>query len=522
MKRTLIVTFLVALLPMMSIGAARAQRRVRPTRRSGAGSPSTVAQLASQVTRLEQQLADLKKSTTMVPTLAGAVQKLSARLEVIVGELDVVRKQQASVPDAVNRLDDLDARLRAVEKHVARLATELASTERPAIGAQGALGEATSGGGVVYKGGFTWSTADGKRSLTLGGYAQFRHETRVNEDLDDVLATGLRMRRARLSVAGQLGEKDSFYVLFSLLQDTALLDYYLDHEITKSVIVRVGQYKVQHGRSFITSSKNLAFLERSVGVDAYRYPRDFQVGLHGVFAGDRLGYYAGVGNGSGDNRVNDNIDLMLSARMDAVVFGERFSSEEGDLHRTEKPALMVGASVVHDLVAVPDTIEGTVVETTDVDANGERDNVRVISAAFDATFRYRGLELTAEAQLRYEKWGTIFQGNPMLSAAVDGARTNRNHVGFFGQATYMALPEHLLVGARAGHWRLPFLGLGARPSQLPVADRVFEVDLLVQLYGERGRMLGLQYTYNDYNAKDGPAPQADKFHRVILEGQLAF
>jgi hypothetical protein len=341
----------------------------------------------------------------------------------------------------------------------------------------------------------------------------------MDEDFDVDQLT-FRMRRARIGASGHIGsDKLKYKLLLSGLKSPTALDYHIDYQINDKVTVRAGQYKTQFLRNFTTSSSRMAFFERTEAVEKMRYDRDVGVGAHGIVADDRVGYFVGLGNGAGPNAVNDNVDLVISARVDAVVLGERFKKAYGDYAHTTEPTLMVGIGGVHDLVALPDEISGIALNT-DVDGNGDRDNIRVLSGSADAVFRIEGLEVMVEGTVRRESWGTIFQGNPDLAAAV-GTREDRNYLGFNAHVTKFLVPQKLMIGTRVSHSRLPFLGVGGRESEIEIAERLLQVDGLLQLYSDRGyRTLGLMYTWSNYNRIDAADPEGDKEHRVLLEAQL--
>jgi hypothetical protein len=484
------------------------------------------ARLAADVVALRADVDELKKSAAQGATVAASLQEIDQRLSVLAQDVAKLGQARDASPDVAAELDGLDDRVTRLQEDVAGLRAAVAAGERPAAG---------GGGGIAYDRGFALVTPDGRFSLKLGGYGQFRSQLAVATGFDEVNDSTLRLRRARLGMSGHLGSKDLAYkVVFETIASTPALDYHLDYTFFSALILRAGQYKTQFTRSFITSSNKLAFPERVRVVENLRYDRDIQVGLLGRLAGARLAYYVGLGNGAGKNKVNDNIDYAATLRVEAGVLGAVFTPSEGDVEGSTEPRLVVGAALIHDLVAMPKTITGVndaageaIALNTDVDGNGKTDNVRVISGGIDAVFRYRGVELVAEWILRHERWGSILDLNPELAAALDvigGGGPNRSYQGFYGQATYMVLPRQLMVGARVGHARQTLLGVGGDGSAVPKDSRLFEIDGLAQLYGERfgGRALGLQVSYFDTNAKDGTDAAGDKEIRLILETQVVF
>ncbi len=480
----------------------------------------TVSSLAAEVEALRAEVAELKAAAATVPTLAQAVEDIDAKLAVIQQDIETLRAQQKSIPDATAAIDGLGARVASLEEEVKGLRGRMAEVERPGVKSEPAAG----GVGGVASG------------LGVSGYTQFRGQLKLPSGFDDIDESTLRIRRARLGVAGKLGGDGdlSYKVVFSLIKSPAALDYYLDYKVMPELSVRAGQYKTQFTRSFTTSSTKLAFVDRSGAIESFRYDRDLQIGVHGRLLDDRLAYHVAVGNGAGLNDVNDNIDFDQTVRVQYGALGKVFKEAEGDVGGTDEPALVVGASFVHDLTPVPSTVSGLVDAdgdpvqiNTDVDDDKDHDNVRVMSVGVDAAFRYMGVGVEAEWFLRRESWGTILGQNPELEDALDaigGGGETRNYQGFYGQATYMVLPKRLMVGARFAQSRLPLLAVGGRSSKVPGASRLQEVDVLVQLYDDRfgGRALGLNYTFFNLDANGGADPNGDKSHRIILETQYKF
>ncbi len=469
------------------------------------------AGLADRVAALEKEIASLKEAAVQVPTVSESVQQLSQELATVTQRLDTLEHGQQSIPDAVKVLDDLSGRVRALEQAVAGVRADVA-----AIGAPEVSG---GGGGVTYDKGFGWTTSDGRYGLTLDGYMQARYQGQV--EASDVTESTLRIRRGRIGAKGTLATpKLKFRLLYELLAQRSMLDYYVNYALMgKRLGLRFGQYKVQMTRNYLTSSTKLLFPERSTPLEKLRYDRDVQLGLHGESWHGRVGYYLGIGNGAGPNQVNSNIDFAETLRMDFAVLGDRLKYGYGDLGRSEEPRLTVGAGVIHDLSAVPDQISGTDF-VTDVDANGTRDNVRVITTSADALFHYRGVELSLEWLWRHEDWGSILAGqSPALTDVVGTERSHDYHY-VAGHAAYAILPDKLIAAARASWAHMPFFGVDGRSSGLPTGKRLLELDGSLQLFAAGHRWVGLEYSFFDYSDLIGSGEA--RHHRAILEAQLKF
>jgi hypothetical protein len=504
--RTLLLAGFAALLLLSGARDARAQRRA----------PDAIE---ARIADLEKQLAELAEAAVQVPTVAEGVRSVSEQLAVLKQQVDTLGTQQKTIPDAVAVMDRLSLRTRELDAEMASLRTRVAGLEQPSSGS------GTGGGGVSYAGGFVLSTDDGAYSLTLDGYLQTRYELGLDEGLE-IEEQALRLRRGRIGASGTIASPAlSFRILTELTATQPLMDYYVDYQIKPAVAVRFGQYKVRFDRNYLTSSTKLILPERQAAVESFRYDRDIQVGLMGEVADERVAYYAGIGNGAGLNRGNDNIDILAVARADVAIVGERIGYDYGDLSQTSPTRVTAGLAVTHDLVAVPDAI-GAFGLVTDVDGVDGRDNVQVISATADAVVRYRGLEVVAEWLFRREDWGTILQGqvDPGADLAdVVGVESVRSYHAVAAQAAYTVRPKQLLVGLGATFGDVPFLGVSGRGSGLALGRQRLEVDALVQLYSGAGRLLGLQYTLTDLGDLYDDADSArDVTHRVILETQLEF
>jgi hypothetical protein len=479
------------------------------------------AALADRIEALEKDLASLKEAAVQVPTLSATAQELSGQLEQLKQRLATMEGQQKSIPDAVAVLDKLVLDVRAVEQRLASLETEVAGLGQPTAGG--------GGGGVVHSAkGFGWTTADGTAGISIRGFVQPRYELTVNEDFDGVDRNSFRLRRTRLGVDGFFDDREvTWGLLLEPTRSSPLMQYWANYKFHDWLAVRVGQWRVPFTRSQLSPSWKLAFPERAQLIEDYKYDRDIQVGVNGRFSDDRFGYQAVVGNGAGKNRLNDNIDVQVSGRFDAVVTGDRFGLGYGDIQGEAEQALMVGVSAVHDLSAVPDSIDGVDLDPVDVDADGDRDNVRVVSASADVTFRHRGLEVAVEGVMRYEDWGTILEGQAKSGADladIVGTESGRTYLGAFAQVTKMVIPKQLLAGARVAWGDVPFLGLADRPSHLEIGKTRLELAAVAQLYDKRGfRSLGVQYSYTDFaDFYNGADALRDKTHTFIAEWQLRF
>lgn len=477
--------------------------------------------LRAEIETLKQDIAALKTAVANAPTLAQALQDMSSKLVVLEQELGKSARLNESVPQVILELDALKEGLHKLQAEVAYLRTGIANIEQPAV---------SSGGSSSHKvgEGMTWASEDELYTLTLGGYLHTRYQAKLPEDMSTIDSAGFSVRRGRVVMTGQAGSKRLTYKLNLELAtpDAPLRDYYMEMHYRDELNIRLGQAKVHHNRPFIASSKQRIFHEFNETQDLQRYDRDIGVWALGTFLDGRLRYHGGFSNGSGQNAINQNIDLATALRIEGVALGQYIEPGFADVHGTEDPALTLGIGAVHDLVRVPNEVAGIEVPNLDVDGNGIEDNVRVLSTVMDAQFRLKGFEFFLEGTWRHERWGTIVEhgDNADLAAAINASNSGRrNYLGVTAQASYFVLPSKLLVGARVSHGRLPLLGLSGlslTADTAPLAERAMQIDGIVQLYRDGYRRVGMSYNLLNYNEKNGAEPANDIGHTFILEAQL--
>jgi hypothetical protein len=477
--------------------------------------------LRAQVAAIRKELDQLKPAAAQAQTLAGSVQQLSGRVTALEQQLDRVGRQSASGPDVVGSLDRLSVQAAALERDVEALRTQVSGIEQPVAGAGAA-------GAVEHRRSFEWTTADGAYSLEIGGFFQPRYESSLAEAGDSVNRSTFRLRRGRLVVGGHAGREELTYKvqLETTTADAPALDYYVDYELAPALSVRAGQDKLHFTRVWWASDSSIDILERPAAVEGLRYDRDIGIWAHGALLDDRVYYRAGVSNGAGPNRRNDNIDMVALVRIEAAVLGARFDAFAANLTRDPELRVMIGAGAVHDLVQLPAAVAGTPANNRDVDADGETDNVRAWSTSADAALRWNGLELVVEGIWRHERWGTILAhaDNQALAGIIDAdADGRRNYLAGYVHASYPILAEQLQIAAQVGHSRIALLGVGGRAvDAAPPGDRLFEATGQLRHFHGGNLSLGGSYTLLNYNTRSGPELAGDIEHVLIAQGQLNF
>ncbi len=159
--------------------------------------------------------------------------------------------------------------------------------------------------------------------------------------------------------------------------------------------VIVGQFKAPLGRQQLTSSGNQQFVDRAVVSDEYSRGRDTGVAVQGVLWSNRLEYRAGVFNGNGLTRAdNDNDTFQVNARLmwqpngnqtlaqRAWVSGALYS--EGDFESTTVPIYAIAVSVEHN----------------DFHRTTANNDLKSRVVGVDGVFKFKGFSATGEYYVR--------------------------------------------------------------------------------------------------------------------------
>lgn len=497
-------------------GTARAQAQPQATKKTPG-----VAELETRLDALAAEIEDMKRLAAESATLTQAVADLGAQVQSLRQDVDRLGRADAAQADLVARVDALDARVRDLAERVASNEAQVQAFGAPEAHA---AAPAAGGPGGAYEDGFVLVRTP-PFTLNMRGYAQLRYTVRTPEaELDTVNESGFLMRRARVSWDGTIyTPRLGYRVQLDFGQGRAeLLDYYVDGKLPHGFTIRGGQFKVPFSRSFLNSAEALSFVERSVATEEFRYDRDLGVIVTWSGLGKRLELTLGLLNGAGRNvRGNDNIDPLLVARASAGVLGMPWKPEEGDPDHTARPGLVVGAGFTFENAPAPQTYDDGRVTVElgdpDVDGDGRRDNVRVVQVGVDASFRWRGLGIEAEAYARKEQWAALedlFQ---------EGA-PDENLVGGFVQASYFVIPRHVQVGVRGAWTELSGLTIGGRRrASAPRGDTRRELSVLAAYYRYRhGIELSAMWSFLDWGFEGEDDPRGAGEQRFILEAQVGF
>jgi phosphate-selective porin len=168
------------------------------------------------------------------------------------------------------------------------------------------------------------------KSLTLSGYAQI-----LAADWDKGVDT-FSLRRARVSLAGEIVKNLRFKVAVDFVKSPALLDAFVEYEPSKAAGVRFGQFLVPFSLESVTPTSDLDMINRSPVVEALAAGRDngssgrdIGVLLYGRCA--FIDYAVGLFNGAGINKADTTSHNDWSGRI--VMHPIKFLSVGASLYR---------------------------------------------------------------------------------------------------------------------------------------------------------------------------------------------
>ena len=168
------------------------------------------------------------------------------------------------------------------------------------------------------------------RSLKLSGYAQL-----LAVDWDNGVDS-FSVRKARLSLTGEIVKNLRFKVSADLVKSPVLLDAIVEFEPSKAIGLRAGQFYVPFSLESMTPASEVDMVNRSTVVEALAAGRDNgssgrDVGtvLYGSYS--IVDYALGLFNGTGLNKADTNSHKDLSGRI--VFHPLKFLSVGASLYR---------------------------------------------------------------------------------------------------------------------------------------------------------------------------------------------
>lgn len=335
------------------------------------------------------------------------------------------------------------------------------------------------------------------------------------------------VRRARITLDGYAFSEDLTWKLQlgfgprDLDPDGApVLDAWVNWAAARDLELRVGLDKVPFDRQQLTSSGDLQFVDRARVVGAFSIDRDVGISLRSddLFGLDgRLGYALGVYGGEGRGRLAAPAGFLSVARLEVRPFGAFEDLREGDLERTPRPRLAIGASIAwnEDAIRSRGNRSDPIPEARDL-ASFEGFDYLHLEA--DVVFEWSGLSLLAELlwqRARGDAPGAVGAEGPVEVLPHQGW-------GFFVQAGQMIGP-HFEVAARYGQQET---FAGTNPAQVEeVADAGRELGVGASWY-VHGHAVKVQVDgFRSWGVRQRGAPTRgfdDAIQALRAQVQLAF
>ena len=253
-------------------------------------------------------------------------------------------------------------------------------------------------------------------------------------------------------------------------------------------------------RQNLVSKESMLFADRALAMDSSPL-RDIGAGLGGAMAGGKLAYQAGVFNGAGAGRGNDNIDLRYVGRVVVAPLGV-MPRNEGDLKHAPKRLVELAVAGMYDLTPTGD-LDGDG-KLDDIDGDGRVDNSAVYALDASLAARWKGAAIEAEYVGRREQ---------------DGAgRGKRTLHAWFVQGSYHTRWGWML-GARMGLAEPSPVGL-AQAARTVLPDQRWEVSLLAG-WAKAGHAVRVQGEFTTLVEQLEGTPDK-KVHRGLVQVQIGY
>lgn len=283
------------------------------------------------------------------------------------------------------------------------------------------------------RGGVTFSS--GVNSLTLGARLQVRWTLEDREDANtDIVGSGVGeddgpigqfdIPRMRVSFSGGVYRpwlRYAFQYEFSRTSgesSSKIKDAYVEIRPTGTpYLLRVGQFKAPFGLQQLTSSGRLQFVDRAITDSKFNPSRDMGVMFSGTAAERKVGYDAGVFNGSGESVRQNTRAPLLAGRLYFQPLGV-YTLSESSSDAGDRPVLHVGFGA-----RTGKQIRGRTTDGVVEDADNQ--------TALNGEVAYKAPRIYSTAEYF---WMTDEQENPIDGPTID------SH-GFHAQAGYMVVPR---------------------------------------------------------------------------------
>lgn len=309
--------------------------------------------------------------------------------------------------------------------------------------------------------GFFLQSPDGKFLVRLNAriqarYTYFAKDEQGEDDLgdpgNDNDESYFELERARIGLSGHFFDPR---LLFRIEIDAetdgtdkgGLTDTWLSFKQSDLFTIGIGQFKPAFIREEFTSSSRLQRVERSLANEFFNIDRNIGVWAEGYFDSPKRVYYnVAVTNGidtvnqaSGGGGSAQLVDQQPAfvGKLDFMLLGEdhRYSYEQSDLRKLEKPLLVVGASGVYENYE-----PGQVDATTFISTEGQ-----VYGLGVDAIFKWKGISLSGEYMGRWYD-----QAGPVPPAPTFATREALFSHGYTVQGGFFVTPTIELTGRLSG------------------------------------------------------------------------
>jgi phosphate-selective porin OprO/OprP len=310
--------------------------------------------------------------------------------------------------------------------------------------------------------GFTFTSADQKFQLTLGGRMQYRY-TFYDYDGDTGDYSKFEAKRIRLIAQGYAYNKDLTYKmeidpvqLASSPSNGGLVDCFINYKLMDEVQFLVGQTKVKYAYSNIQSDSALMFVDRVPWIGSFAPGYELGAFVHGKFAGGIVDYALSGTNGDGQTTAANTNHNAFAARVGLSPLGA-MSNDEPDLAIGAKPLFTVGVDYYYNNLN-----DGENSSKYGTAWNGFKD---LQNFGFDAHFKWMGIALQGEA--------LFAQGDNKTTDA------GKRALGWYTQLGYNITPK---------------IGIAVRYSQYD-KDRAKSGDLQTEQIG------AISYYFDKHNLK---------------------
>lgn len=341
---------------------------------------------------------------------------------------------------------------------------------------------------IVYKEGkgFTFTTADERFSLSIGGRVQARYTLTdidsafVNPNKGTEDSQSFDIPRARVWWEGWAFTPRLKYKLqidVAASGGDLIRDMELEYEIIEDKWLSVigGQMKTTYCRQEMTSSGKLEFVDRSLACANFRFERARGIQFRGTPMNSLIEYYAGAYNTTGRNGPsNPDTNFLYVTRFAVNPLGP-IPYSEGDFENTPSPLVAIGVSYGYEKAkgSVFTSAATTAPDPDDPDvdvitANGSAQNqvpfLRMIQPYYNKLANPNGItanvhNLSTDLAARWIgidfqfEYFLAFVTNDANGSAAPGAPfvlppTSFDNHGYYAQAGYFIIPKKLQLAAR--------------------------------------------------------------------------